>query len=398
MIRFYEFRSGRVISVLLDHAVRIIAVIVLFVGIVWFELKFARKSRKYDTIITATKETSLSCSERCYSGLIWCLIIFAILLSIIVFALEMTDQVGHIRLRYYQEDDNGPNSRDYTINNMCIARPLDSNFTETYIALALRGNISWCLSSLDDSSCAIPLCSSSMFKCFANTTVSLCLPSDTNRYQRYAYTVLSFVLNLVYAIITILMVVATAYIGAAWQSAENSIQTSRPNKLYDIYENTGKFVSVVQGAFQPWFVLQWIAYFVGIVQQSQSIKTFIDDGFIINDTTREFENNYLYCIMLAGINLFLTISFFVIPYGCGILMIKYHDKYIKHLKDKLRQLTQDPQQNEQNDIEKKQKILLFIIQHAEYRFTPRIASLHIPLDFVGHQLTILITILGLLLS
>lgn len=195
------------------------------------------------------------------------------------------------------------------------------------------------------------------------------------------------------------MVVATAYIGAAWQSAENSIRKNEPQELYKTYEDTGKFVSVIQGAFQPWFVLQWIAYFVGIFQQSQYIKTFIDSGFEINRNTEEFVNNYLYCIVFAGTRLFLSLLLFVIPYGCGILMNKYHDKYIKKLKNELQHLILQPQETEQNVIEKKQKqILSFIIKHADYRFTPSIAGVYIPLNSVGHQLTILITIITPLLS
>ena len=348
IIRFYEFRSGQVINVLLNYTVRIIALVALLLGIVWFEWKFAHKSKEYDYIVTKTKDTS--CPERRYLVLICCLIIIAFLSSIIVFILDMIDQAGVIRLHYHL----------YTRS-------------------------------------ATPLCSSGY----------------ATRGERYAYTVLSFLEILVYVIINILMVVATAYIGAAWQSAESSIGTNGPNELYNTYDATGKFVSVVQGAFQPWFVLQWIAYFVGIFQQSQSIKTIIDLGFHINDTTEEFVNHFLYCIVLAGIRLFLNLSLFVIPYGCGILMNKYHDKYIKKLKNELRQLILPPQQNEQNvemrqlilppqqneqNVIEKKRILSFIIKHTEYRFTPSIAGIYIPLDSVGHQLTILITIIAPLLS
>ena len=334
IIRFYEFYSGQVINVLLNHTVRIIALIALLLGIVWFERKFAHDSKEYDYIVKKTKDTR--CPERRYLVLICCLIIIAFLSSIIVFTLDMIDQAGIIRLRYY----------------------------------------------LGFYRSAIPLCSSGY----------------ATREHRYAYTVLSLLEFLVYVIINILMVVATAYIGAAWQSAKSSIRTeNEPQELYKTYEDTGKFVSVVQGAFQPWFVLQWIAYFVGIFQQSQYIKTFIDSGFEINRNTDEFVNNYLYCIVLASTRLFLSLLLFVIPYGCGILMNKYHDKYIKKLKNELQHLILQPQETEQNVIEKK-RILSFIIKHADYRFTPSIAGICIPLNTVGHQLTILITVIAPLLT
>ena len=234
---------------------------------------------------------------------------------------------------------------------------------------------------------------------YYRSATPLCSSGYAAREHRYAYTILSFLEFLVYIIINILMIVATAYIGAAWQLAEDSIRKNEPQELYKTYEDTGNFVSVIQGAFQPWFVLQWIAYFVGIFQQSQYIKTFIDSGFEINRNTEEFVNNYLYCIVLAGTRLFLSLLLFVIPYGCDILMNKYHDKYIKKLKNELQHLILQPQETEQNVIEKKQKqISSFIIKHADYRFTPSIAGVYIPLNSVGHQLTILITIITPLLS
>ena len=206
---------------------------------------------------------------------------------------------------------------------------------------------------------------------------------------------------MVYLKINILMVVATAYIGAAWHCAEESIkladgqENNETKVLYKTYKGTGKFVSVVQGAFQPWFVLQWIAYFVGIIQQCQSLKTIIDEIYPEIRSVDEFVNNHLYCILLGSIRLFLSLLLFVIPYGCGILMNKYYDKYIFKLKKELKGLLES--EDEQSD-NKKKRILTFIIKHTDYRFTPSIAGIQIPLNTVGHQLTILVTIIAPLLS
>ena len=112
MIRFFEFESGQLINVLLNQTVRIIALIALIVGIVWYEWKFAQLLKKKkisqnenkdkDSLqVFINKNKGCKMAKKKYLVLICCLNILAFLLSLVVFILEIIDQTGIIRLCYY---------------------------------------------------------------------------------------------------------------------------------------------------------------------------------------------------------------------------------------------------------------------------------------------------------
>lgn len=118
------------------------------------------------------------------------------------------------------------------------------------------------------------------------------------------------------------MVIATLIVTAAWLSAEKEIESDLTDNIessMNKYQKTGQFVSAIQSVFQPWFVLQWITYFVEIFQQCIAVITYIEKS-------QEF-----YYIIEATTSLIYSITAFVIPYGCGIIMNRYHDRYQRKL-------------------------------------------------------------------
>ena len=212
--------------------------------------------------------------------------------------------------------------------------------------------------------------------------------NQTSKAVLYSFVGAIYVTHLSNAIIRLVMITATLIIKAAWLSAEKEIESD----LTDIkdtsmkkYEQNGQFVTAIQGVFEPWFVLQWITYFVEIFQQNIAVITYIEN-----------KRETIY-IVEAITSLTYTISAFAIPYGCGIIMNKYHDSYHRKLKEKLRELSfQDHTDNE--SIRKKKDILALIINDPRYQFKPYICGLSIPLNNVGHMLTILLSLLAPVLS
>ena len=181
------------------------------------------------------------------------------------------------------------------------------------------------------------------------------------------------------------MIIATLIIVAAWLSAEKEIESDLTEDIESsmkIYQNTGEFVSTMQSIFQSWFVLQWITYFMEIFQRCVGVITYI-------------QNDQKFYIIDSVMGLIYSIIAFVIPYGCGIIMNKYHDRYHRKLHEKLRHLLFE---NHTESVRRKKDILNLIINDWRYQFKPYICSLAIPLNNVGHMLTILLSLLAPVLS
>lgn len=215
--------------------------------------------------------------------------------------------------------------------------------------------------------------------------------NETSKAVIYSFTTTLYVKYLLNGIIRIVMIAATVYIAEAWQSAQGRIDYDLYHNFIPIdinnYQNTGEVVSAVQGIFQSWFVLQWITYFVGISVQCRFIILYIENDL-----------EYYYLILACG-SLLHSIFEFVIPYGCGIVMNKYYDRYIKQLKQRLfRNLDVANVQYEINHRKRQKEVISWIIKYKEYEFKPSIYGLSIPLSNVGHQLTILLTLLAPILS
>lgn len=77
------------------------------------------------------------------------------------------------------------------------------------------------------------------------------------------------------------------------------------------------------------------------------------------------------------------------------MMNKYHDRYHRKLRKKLRELSFE---DHTESLRKKKDILNLIISDPGYQFKPYICGLAIPLNNVGHMLTILLSLLAPVLS
>lgn len=105
--------------------------------------------------------------------------------------------------------------------------------------------------------------------------------------------------------------------------------------------------------------------------------------------------NQKFYIIEAVTSLIYSIVAFAIPYGCGIIMNRYHDRYHRKLREKLRELSFE---DHTESLRKKKDNLNLIINDPRYQFKPYICGLAIPLNNVGHTLTILLSLLAPVLS
>ena len=209
--------------------------------------------------------------------------------------------------------------------------------------------------------------------------------NQTSKLISYSLTGTTLVTHMANGIIRIIMIAATLIITAAWLSAENEIESDITDDIgssMNKYQNTGRFISAIQRIFQSWFVLQWITYFIEIFQRCVAVITYIQ-------TNQEFY------IIEAVVGLIYSVLAFAIPYGCGIMMNRYHDGYHRKLREKLRELSFE---DHTESLRKKKDILKLIISDPRYHFKPYICGLAIPLNNVGHTLTILLSLLAPVLS
>ena len=203
----------------------------------------------------------------------------------------------------------------------------------------------------------------------------------------HLYTVTVFLTHIFNALIRAVMIFVTVLVRAAWISCSEKSETANSENLLSDYNENCEVTSSLQNVFQPWFVLQWIIYFIAITEDCMAIigvLTTSDHG-----TSRAQQNQALAQTITV---LAYNISAFIIPYVCGTTMNFYYREYRKALQDKQKQLLF-------NDGEKNLKIAVnWILDKPEHHFIPTLCCLSIPLNNIGHMLTILLSLLAPVIS
>lgn len=153
--------------------------------------------------------------------------------------------------------------------------------------------------------------------------------NQTSKLISHSFIGTTLVTHITNVIIRGTMITATLIIVSAWLLAEKKIKSDLTDDIessMNKYQNTGEFVSAIQSVFQSWFVLQWITYFIEIFQWCVAVITYI-------------QTNQKFYIIEAVMSLIYSVLAFAIPYGCGIIMNSYHDRYHRKLCEKLRELS-----------------------------------------------------------
>ncbi len=98
--------------------------------------------------------------------------------------------------------------------------------------------------------------------------------------------------------------------------------------LIDNYNATGQFVAPLHGIFQQWFVIQWVVYFIKIIEDF----TVIINSFLNEDDRNTAEHDEHELLFVITHLVYDLLTLFLIPYYCASLMNLYHDEYHKRLK------------------------------------------------------------------
>ena len=147
------------------------------------------------------------------------------------------------------------------------------------------------------------------------------------------------------------------------------------------YNQTGHFIAPLNGIFQQWFVMQWIVYFIKLLEDFTVIM-----NYLLNDKKIDPE------IIFVTIHLVYDLILFLVPYYCVSLMNQYHDDYHRRL------------QKMQNKILGKDnggwrlQCALLIPENPNYTFIPSFCGLSIPLSSPGYNLSIILALLAILIT
>ena len=147
--------------------------------------------------------------------------------------------------------------------------------------------------------------------------------------------------------------------------------------LIDNYNATGQLVAPLHGIFQQWFVLQWMVYFIKIIEDF----TVVINSLVSNDNKVTGPK-----LLFVTTHLVYDLILFLIPYYCASLMNQYHDEYHKRL-----QRAQNSVLCNDNEGWRLQCALL-IPENPKYKFVPSFCGLSIPLSSPGYNLSIILAL------
>jgi hypothetical protein len=156
--------------------------------------------------------------------------------------------------------------------------------------------------------------------------------------------------------------------------------------LIDDYNNTGQSVVVLHAIFQQWFVMQWLIYFIKIIEDaSVAVHTLVTK----QNRDEESEKHELLFILT---HLVFDLILFLVPYICGSLFNQYHDTFRRRL------------QKKQSDVLAKVddawllRCAELIPENPNYVFTPSFCGLAIPLSSSGYNLSIGIALFAFIIA
>ena len=155
--------------------------------------------------------------------------------------------------------------------------------------------------------------------------------------------------------------------------------------LISSYYTTGHYVTPLQNIFQQWFVMQWLVYFIKIIEDfAVVLHSLVSESY--KDTGPKHE------LIFVFTHLFFDLILFLIPYYCASLINQYHGEYCERL-----QRVQNRVISKTDDSWMLQSTQL-IPQNPEYVFVPSFCGLSIPLSSPGYNISIMLAFFAFIIS
>jgi hypothetical protein len=152
------------------------------------------------------------------------------------------------------------------------------------------------------------------------------------------------------------------------------------------YNTTGQFVSALHIIFQQWFVMQWLVYFIKIIEDfSIALDSLVTEKYADTDSER---NKLLFVLTHLVFDLLL----FLIPYFCASLFNQYHDEY----RERIQKLQSDI--FSEDDQGWMFQCAELIPERSKYIFIPSICGVSIPLNSPGYNLSIIFALFAFIIS
>lgn len=157
--------------------------------------------------------------------------------------------------------------------------------------------------------------------------------------------------------------------------------------LINNYNEIGQFVTPLYGIFQQWFVMQWVVYFIKIIEDFAIILHSLD----IDDHSYAYEQK-MHELVFILTHLAYDVILVIIPYYCASVLNQYHQDY----HDRIQRIQKEIFCNDP-DSWRLQSALL-IPQNPKFIFVPSFCGLSIPLSNPGYNLSIIITLFAFIIS
>lgn len=154
------------------------------------------------------------------------------------------------------------------------------------------------------------------------------------------------------------------------------------------YNRIGQLVTPLQAIFQQWFVMQWVVYFIKIVE---------DFSVVIHSlVTEEFKDlSHKRKLLFVLTHLVFDLILFIIPYFCASLFNQYHEEYRERIKQVRNRIYSE--QAESNAAWMMQCAEL-IPENIKYAFVPSFCGLSIPLSSPGYNISIIFALFAFITS
>lgn len=186
---------------------------------------------------------------------------------------------------------------------------------------------------------------------------------------------------------------AKKILGPKWleEEVEGNETSSNPKEafaaLIENYNKLGKLIVPLYAIFQHWFVMQWVVYFIKIIDDfSVALHALISE-----DYKHQGPRNKLVFVLT---HLIFDLILFLIPYFCASLINQYHDQYHERLKIVQNRLFSKQQRNWPWMLQNTQ----LIPQNTKYVFVPSFCGLSIPLNSPGYNLSIILALFAFIIS
>ena len=156
--------------------------------------------------------------------------------------------------------------------------------------------------------------------------------------------------------------------------------------LVDNYKMTGEFIAPLYAIFQQWFVMQWVVYFIKIIEDlSIALHSLVTETYSASSAEQ-------HKLLFTLIHLVFDLILFLIPYFCASLFNQYHDEHRERL------------QKVQSKIFSKEaegwmlQCAQLIPENPKYIFVPSFCGLSIPLSSPGYNLSIILALFAFIIS